>query len=905
MRRSRSSPAEAATACGAQLMVATWPWRQRRLQAWVVLLACAPLLATLLSSASPQRSTASPLQTAQGTPVTTTPPTVPGPSWSVQATPNPSGDWGPGSLDRLNGVSCVSSSFCMASGYFVAKPAKPGVFVGAALFERWDGSDWSVVPNPGGTANAEMNSISCTDEDFCMSVGLNLQKKPPIESWNGSEWSSLPSPVPAGDIGVNLHGVSCTSPTACVAVGSAGVKPVNEPVAGEGLAGTTIIESWDGSSWSVVPSPSPGAWTNGLTSVSCTTDGGSLCVAVGSVQNSVSSASHAIIEVDQGGTWSLAAEVDKVPTNASGFNGVSCSSATQCVVVGYYDDNHFDFLLDDNWDGQSWTIVPSPTSVAYGMGVSCLAATNCTEVSPTGKAFVWGGTSWTSVPTPTKTSSSGQVEQDLNAISCAPGLCVAVGDYVEQGSTWTYVEQGCGAVATSGTSSSQVKTALFLASTGPPAGGGCPLKVFVKVLGPIHSGLAVDDQFASDGPVNFTVPTYGGHNGTAYAGPLEPGQRCLSGCVNVLVTVIDPATNKPLKGAEVTVSVDPLVNTGIGADFARLYNNNEFLCLQSDEAPGVPQSPCSGTGLSGLTTDKKGHVYLIYWAPGVVNTAGTTLFVSAKYDTCGHGPCAMKTGTAPSTTLTVQPHIIYQHTGVLPGAEVALLVKFAQEPNHFVADVALDQYAEHLLEHALTTLELFEEHAASIAGGAGLAVSTIVQTFEALSKLGDQRGLIATLLEPTALDLSTLGLGDEPYAAKVSVDPSPYFMGQILDGLGDITSPLLPIPKTVGPSGILWTDAQALSESQKHWRLGAAAPPESINLKVYEISHCDQSYAVCGPGYKSLLPKSTLSGHRGIVAQLCFYFRGSDGLPGFNWSDHFCEPQYAAPYWVVSQPGRS
>ncbi len=117
-------------------MVETWwPRRKRVWRSCAVLVVSAPLVATSLSSVGSQAAGVVPPQAAQSTTVMTTP-AVPAASWSVVPTPNPSGDWGPGTLDRLNGVSCVSSSFCMASGYFVAKPAKPGVYIGAALFER-------------------------------------------------------------------------------------------------------------------------------------------------------------------------------------------------------------------------------------------------------------------------------------------------------------------------------------------------------------------------------------------------------------------------------------------------------------------------------------------------------------------------------------------------------------------------------------------------------------------------------------------------------------------------------------------------------------------------------------------------------------------------------------------------
>ena len=425
------------------------------------------------------------------------------------------------------------------------------------------------------------------------------------------------------------------------------------------------------------------------------------------------------------------------------------------------------------------------------------------------------------------------------------------------------------------------------------------------MLGSIRSGLAVDDDFRSDGPVNFTVPTSGGQDGSDYTAPSEEGQKCVSGCVNVLVSVVDSLTHKPVEGATVTASVDPIAKLDLiknpaneSATSEFLANDNEFLCLQADRAPGVPQSPC-GTRVPDLTTNKLGHVYLIYWAPGLVDTAQTTLNVSAAKQTCTQGACALKGGAANPTKLVVRPYLIYQHTGVLPAQEVGLLLELAQEPNHIVADLALDQYAEHLLVHALHALDLFAEHAASIAGVAGLVVSTAVHVVEARTKYGEQLGLISTLL--TAEDLSTLGLGEDPYATTVPLDADYAFTGHILSGLGNIPVPGL--PKT-GPTGILWSDAQALNEQQKRAGTAFATRPESIDLKVYEISHCDEGYPVCGPGYRYLPAQSSLALelHHGIQAQLCFYFTGSGGFPGLKWSDQFCENQYAVPYWVVSQP---
>ncbi len=62
--------------------------------------------------------------------------------------------------------------------------------------------------------------------------------------------------------------MSCTSPTDCVAVGG-----------GLGLRQKTVVQSFDGTTWSITPSPNPGKGDNSLNAVSCTS--ATACMAVG------------------------------------------------------------------------------------------------------------------------------------------------------------------------------------------------------------------------------------------------------------------------------------------------------------------------------------------------------------------------------------------------------------------------------------------------------------------------------------------------------------------------------------------------------------------------------------------------------------------------------------------------
>jgi hypothetical protein len=90
----------------------------------------------------------------------------------------------------------------------------------------------------------------------------------------------------AGSSGSNseLNGVSCVSPTTCVAVGDYW-----------GAAGIdhTLIESWNGVAWSVVPSPSLAAERT-LYGVSCSS--ANWCVAVGTHRTDISMSSRTLVE---------------------------------------------------------------------------------------------------------------------------------------------------------------------------------------------------------------------------------------------------------------------------------------------------------------------------------------------------------------------------------------------------------------------------------------------------------------------------------------------------------------------------------------------------------------------------------------------------------------------------------
>jgi hypothetical protein len=145
------------------------------------------------------------------------------------------------------------------------------------LAETWNGTSWSVeaTPNPSGAEQSNFTGVSCTSASACTAVGDYTDdsgtRDTLAEAWNGTSWSIQATPNPTGAEGSILAGVSCTSANACTAVGdyadSSGIQD-------------TLAEVWDGTSWSVQTTPDPsGGQLSTLSGVACTTADG--CTAVG------------------------------------------------------------------------------------------------------------------------------------------------------------------------------------------------------------------------------------------------------------------------------------------------------------------------------------------------------------------------------------------------------------------------------------------------------------------------------------------------------------------------------------------------------------------------------------------------------------------------------------------------
>lgn len=287
-------------------------------------------------------------------------------------------------------------------------------------------------------ASAQLSAVSCTSGTQCFAVGSiapgghGTNSQPLIESFNGTAWSISAAAVPDATTST-LSGISCVAATSCMAVGSqttAASAPFQVPLA----------EQWNGTAWSVVPTPvPPRAATGELNAVSCTT--ASFCLAVGDHRLRTVGGELAFAERWNGTAWTEMS-VGHPAHSVTKLQGVSCRTASDCAAVGFSGDrreqNLFEPTLAEHFNGTGWAIVASPNAVQGWpndlIGVSCSPGTNCMAVGdflpPPGGAehnlaAQFDGTAWSRV---TIAAPAGASSPSLTAVSCpAASQCAAVG----------------------------------------------------------------------------------------------------------------------------------------------------------------------------------------------------------------------------------------------------------------------------------------------------------------------------------------------------------------------------------------------------------------------------------------------------------------------------------------------
>ncbi len=276
-----------------------------------------------------------------------------GTSWSIERTPIPLLNDGGGAL---SGVSCVSSSACIAVGSFGPE--------GSPLAERWNGSSWSLQHPPDPDYAWDFDAVSCVSTTECVAVGGG--EEPIAERWDGREWSVQTTHFSDDTLSSGLLGVSCPSRTTCAAVGADDVGLCSDEYGSDySDYYVQVFGLWRPGRWSLHPHPNIACSNSndegggdGLAAVSCASP--TACTAVGSE-----------IYRWNGSRWSI--QPAGIGTDV--LAGVSCTSPDACTAVG---------SDIDTWNGHDWSSlpVPSPTHAVDAKlnSVSCVSTDSCVAV---------------------------------------------------------------------------------------------------------------------------------------------------------------------------------------------------------------------------------------------------------------------------------------------------------------------------------------------------------------------------------------------------------------------------------------------------------------------------------------------------------------------------------------------
>lgn len=122
-----------------------------------------------------------------------------------------------GEGSNFEDVSCASPTYCMAVGFaLIGGPSQQDT-----ISELWTGSKWETKSTPTFTGISRLFGVSCVSTTACMAVGYPGDSLRPLaDRWNGSSWEfqAPPAPSPSPDL-ISAESVSCSSATVCMFAG--------------------------------------------------------------------------------------------------------------------------------------------------------------------------------------------------------------------------------------------------------------------------------------------------------------------------------------------------------------------------------------------------------------------------------------------------------------------------------------------------------------------------------------------------------------------------------------------------------------------------------------------------------------------------------------------------------------
>jgi hypothetical protein len=255
-----------------------------------------------------------------------------GSSWTISLPPGPDTNF-----NILEAVSASSLDRVWAVG----------LTGNATYIAQWNGSSWARVPSPSPGNSGNLGGVAAISDTSAWAVGQfssGSSSKVLVLHWNGSNWTRQAAPSPAGD--AEFRGVTALSARNAWAVGDVSTAS----------SGKTLIEHWNGSKWAQVRSPNPRNVSGEIFLSGVVGTSASNVWAVGSYVSGHQL--KTLIEHWNGRSWKIVASPS--PGSSDLLNGVTATSATNAWAVGDYTHGKQTTLIL-HWNGRAWSKVASPS----------------------------------------------------------------------------------------------------------------------------------------------------------------------------------------------------------------------------------------------------------------------------------------------------------------------------------------------------------------------------------------------------------------------------------------------------------------------------------------------------------------------------------------------------------------
>jgi hypothetical protein len=317
-------------------------------------------------------------------------------SWKVVTSPN-------GGSQASGNALLATAALSPTDAWAVGAEPNPDQYLTATLAEHWDGTQWSIVPTPAISApTVQLNSIAAVNGSEVWAAGYSdnpncLCGQTVVERWNGSSWTRLMTPNPG--LADYLTGIAATSATDVWAVGYEWISNITE---------IPLLLHYNGRTWksfntsqlqfgqlsSAFAFATNDVWAVGWTGI---------------VPNVTALALHW-----NGTSWTRVA----FPTENGGFivlKSVSGVATNDVWAVGQYEffDGNGNLSLSArsyHWNGSTWTAATVGLSgYSYLASVSAIASNDVWAVgegivfplpNELQVTFHWDGSKWNNVSNP-------------------------------------------------------------------------------------------------------------------------------------------------------------------------------------------------------------------------------------------------------------------------------------------------------------------------------------------------------------------------------------------------------------------------------------------------------------------------------------------------------------------------